>query len=129
MGTYCVIVVIEQDHDTENNITLLNPICAIVRSMNGQQAFDLALELADESTIINGAYDGQTDTEFNGAGAFALRMIDRIRRNWEDHTTLVPPSEFIAEGGLDAGDFDLALAVYAPRIEGAVTHNLHDWSK
>lgn len=126
MGTHCLIVVIEQDQDEDGTVVFLNPLCAILRTSDGNEALDTALEVADESIIVNGIYDGMPDTEFNGAGAFALRLIDRIRRGWEDYTTLVPPSEFIAEGGLDAGDFEMSIAIYVPRIEGPVTHSHYE---
>ena len=81
----------------------------------GGEGLDKALAHCDIASIVNGRYDGMPENVYNGAGRFAMSLLDCIATGWEDYTTIVPE---IAFEELD-GD-DIYLDVFAP-FEGLVT--------
>lgn len=97
-----------------------NPICVIRRSMDGEQAYDLAVSMVDGAVIVNGAYDDMPANEYNGPGQLAKALLLAINEGWETTTSLCPISEVLDEGGnlleQDDSDYDdeMVLAVYAP---------------
>lgn len=111
MGTHCFINIYQtlesQDDGSEDTC---DHICTIMRTADGRQAYELALDFCAHNTVINGSYIGQPRTEHNGAGRFAVSLLVALSHRWEEYTTLT--AEIEPDG------MDYFLNIYLPMLEG-----------
>ena len=122
--TEAVFVLVETDTADDGTVYKF-PLCAVLRTTEGEQALETALAMCDEAQIINGAYEGQPDCQYNGAGIFAIQFINAIAESWEKYTRLVNIGDLYMDGVLDMNFYDMTLEILLPQ-EGRVTHSHYD---
>lgn len=110
MGTHCFINVYQvlESHDDGSEKTV-DHICTIMRTCDGAQAREIAVEAGRTKVIVNGSYDGMPEYEFNGPGRFAVFLLLAISDGWQPYTTLCPEMD---ANSID--DDDLLLNIYVP---------------
>lgn len=117
MGTHAAFLLIETVEDSDGTIHQM-PLCAVLRTCDGEQALEAVLKVCDVAEIANGAYAGMPANVFNGSGRFALRVIDTITAGWEDSTMLIPVQSLVDDDGQLTGTYEIELAVYIPYVDG-----------
>lgn len=123
-----LVVVFETDNDPDGN-PYRTPLIAIQRSMDGDDALEKVLQLADSAVIVAGSYADMPDHEFNGPGQFAKAVLAAVNDEWEMYTTIVPISDVLDDNNVPIGEFDLEISVYAPMAYDhnmRVTHSHYD---
>ncbi len=120
MGTTCFINVYERVVYDEGAFTTHTDdhLLTIMRTADGDLAFDAAMQFCDVSTVVNGSYDGMPDGEYNGAGHFAIALLEHVRDDWQKYTTICRE---ISLDDID-GD-DILLNIYVPEEGRAITDN------
>lgn len=90
-------------------------LCTILRTCDGDQAYDDAIQFVQETEVIKGSYTGMPETQVNGPGHFAVALLNRLRNGWEIYTSLTTPIDF---DSLEADD--MLLEIHVP-LEGQAT--------
>lgn len=124
MGTHSFISIYEQQPaeplpDGSFAPCVSDHICTIMRTTDGGDAYDKALQFTDSVTIVRGAYIGMPAHEINGAGRFAIQLLAIVGAGWEAYTTLCP--ELTQE---DMDDGDIFLEINCP-FEGNPEHSAY----
>lgn len=122
--TEAVFVLVETEIAEDGTVHKF-PLCAVLRTADGEQALEIALAMCDEAQIINGAYEGQPDNAYNGAGIFAIQFINAIAESWEKYTRLVNIGDLYMDGQLDMEFYEMTMEILLPQ-EGPVSHSHYD---